>query len=224
MSQTVVTTNTVTDIVEVTSRGPAGPGGARGNYGSFYDTTDQAIVTANVGQRLRIASVIGNLNVDLVDNKIIFRDGGIYSMTFSVQLINVENNAVHGARIWLKYQGSAYPNSASYIAVPGARGGTPGEIIATVNFVAPATGDDDYVEVFWTAESTNVSVATIDATGSIPAAPGVILTVTQVMYMQTTTLSSINATPQYTGQMAVVGGQGYIAVGTTGTADWKQIT
>jgi hypothetical protein len=52
----------------------------------------------------------------------------------------------------------------------------------------------------------------------------VILTVTQVMYMQTTTLSSISATPQYTGQMAVVGGQGYIAVGTTGTADWKQIT
>lgn len=224
MSQTVVTENNITEIVEVTTRGPAGPGGARGNYGSFYDTTNQALNTANVGQRVRIGTTLENLNVDLVDNKITFRDAGTYSFTFSIQLTNTENNAVHGAKIWLKYQGEVYPNSASYIAVPGARSGTPGEAIATVNFVASTTGEDDFVEVFWTAESTNVAISTIAASGTIPAAPGVILTVTQVMYMQTATLTSIAATPEYVGQMAVVGGQGYIAVGTTAPSDWKQIT
>ena len=183
-TRAVVTENTVTDVVEITSRGPAGPGGARGNYGSFYDLTDQALVTANVEQRVRIATTLEHLNVDLVDNKIIFRDPGTYSLTFSIQFTNTENNAVHGAKVWLKYQGVVYPDSASYLAVPGARGGVPGEALATVNFVATATGADDYVEIFWTADSTQVAITTIDATGTIPNAPGVILTVAQVMYGQ----------------------------------------
>lgn len=36
--------------------------------------------------------------------------------------------------------------------------------------------------------------------------------------------TAITATPAYVGQMAVVGGIGYMAVGTGSTADWKQIT
>jgi len=183
-TRAVVTENTLTDVVEIISRGPAGPGGARGNYGSFYDLTVQALIAANVEQRVRIATTLEHLNVDLIDNKIIFRDAGTYSFTFSIQFTNTENNAVHGARVWLKYQGAVYPDSASYLAIPGARTGVPGEAVCTVNFVGTATGEDDYVELFWTADSTNVAITTIDATGTVPNAPGVILTVTQVMYGQ----------------------------------------
>ena len=124
---TVVTENPVTSVVEITARGPAGPGGNRGNYGSFYDLTDQALVTANVEQRVRIGTTLEKLNVDLVDNKIVFRDAGTYSFTFSIQFTNTENNVVHSAKVWLKYQGVVYPDSASYFAIPGARTGVPGE-------------------------------------------------------------------------------------------------
>lgn len=206
-TRAVVTENTVTDVVEITSRGPAGPagpGGARGNYGSFYDLTDQALVTANVEQRVRIGTTLEHLNVDLVDNKIVFRDAGTYSFTFSIQFTNTDNNAVHGARVWLKYQGEVYPDSASYFAVPGARGGTPGELVGTVNFVASATGEDDYVELFWTAESTRVAITTIDASGTVPNAPGVILTVTQVMYGQLGPTGSVGPT----GPIGLQGEQG----------------
>ena len=181
---TVIVQNTDTNVVEVVSRGPAGPGGVRGNYGSFLDTTDQALIAVNAEQRVRIATTLENLNVDLVDNKIVFRDAGTYSMTFSLQLTNTQNNAVHGAKVWLKYQGIVYPDSASYFAVPGARANAAGELVAIVNFVATATGEDDYVEIFWTADSTNVAITTIDASGTVPNAPGVILTVAQVMYGQ----------------------------------------
>ncbi len=183
-TRSVVTENTVTDTVEITARGPAGPGGNHGNYGSFYDTTDQALVSANVEQRVRIGTTLEHRNVDLVDNKIVFRDAGTYSFTFSIQFTNAASNTPHTAKVWLKYQGVVYPDSASYFAIPTAKSGVPGELVGTVNFVATATGEDDYVELFWTAESTQVAIATIDATGTIPASPGVILTVAQVMYTQ----------------------------------------
>ena len=183
-TRSVVTENTVTDTVEITARGPAGPGGNHGNYGSFYDTTDQALVSANVEQRVRIATTLEHRNVDLVDNKIVFRDAGTYSFTFSIQFTNAASNTPNTAKVWLKYQGVVYPDSASYFAIPTSKSGVPGELVGTVNFVATATGEDDYVEIFWTAESTDVAIATIDATGTIPASPGVILTVVQVMYTQ----------------------------------------
>lgn len=183
-TRSVVTENTVTDTVEITARGPAGPGGNHGNYGSFYDTTDQALVSANVEQRVRIATTLEHRNVDLVDNKIVFRDAGTYSFTFSLQFTNAASNTPNTAKVWLKYQGVVYPDSASYFAIPTSKSGVPGELVGTVNFVATATGEDDYVEIFWTAESTDVAIATIDATGTIPASPGVILTVVQVMYTQ----------------------------------------
>ena len=183
-TQIVVTETNGVNIVEVISRGPAGPGGVRGNYGSFFDTTDQALVTANVEQRVRIAGTLENLNVDLVDNKIVFREAGAYSFTFSVQLTNAASNTPHTAKVWLKYQGAVYPNSASYFTIPTAKSGVPGELIGTVNFIASATGEDDYVELFWTADSTQVQLTSIDATGSVPLAPSVILTVAQVMYTQ----------------------------------------
>ena len=36
--------------------------------------------------------------------------------------------------------------------------------------------------------------------------------------------TAITGTPSYTGQIAVVAGVGYMAVGTSSSADWKQVT
>jgi hypothetical protein len=204
--------------------GPPGPGGSRANYGSFYDVTTQTLNTVNVEQPVRIGSTLENFNVDLVDNKIVFREAGTYSFTFSLQFTNNDNNTVHTGKVWLKYQGEVYPNSASYVAVPGRRGQIPGELIATVNFVATATGEDDFVEIFWTADSVQLSLSTIGPFGSIPASPSVILTVVPAMYSQSDVSLDISQTPEYLGQIAVVNGEGYIAVGTISSDDWKQIT
>lgn len=37
-------------------------------------------------------------------------------------------------------------------------------------------------------------------------------------------ITAIDAIPTYVGQMAIVGGIGYLAVGTSNVSDWKQIT
>jgi hypothetical protein len=224
----VVTEKENPDIVEVIAVGPQGPsglGGSIANYGSFYDNTTQTLVSSNVEQRIRIGSTLVNLNIDLVDNKIVFREPGTYSLTFSLQFTNSANNAVHTAKAWIKYQGTAYPNSASYFAIPSSRQGVPGELIGTVNFVATATGENDYVELFWTADTQSVSLTTIGPFGTIPAAPCVILTVVPVIYNQSNDVANvISGIPEYIGQIAVVAGEAYIAVGTSSSANWKKVT
>lgn len=201
-------------------QGPVGTGGALGNYGSFYDITTQTLVGANVEQRVRIASTLENNNVDLVDNKIVFREPGTYSFTFSIQYTNSSSSTPHTAKVWLKYQGATYPNSASYSAVPTSKGGVPGEIITTANFVATATGDDDYVELFWTSSSTDVAITTIGPTAGVPASPGVILTVCQVMYTQVGPTGATGATGPAgpTGPMGPTGPAGPTIYPSSGVA------
>jgi hypothetical protein len=116
-------------------------------------------------------------------SKIYFENSGTYSLTFSVQLTNTENNTINSAVVWLRYKGTDWPLSASHVDIPGARGGTPGGLIATVNFVATSTGDD-YVEIYWQTQSNNVGIVTYPATATYPASPAIILTVAQVMSTQ----------------------------------------
>jgi hypothetical protein len=166
-------------------QGPTGLGGDLGAYLSAVDTTDQPIVEAGTPQQLRIGTLVENKSITLESpGRIVFNDPGVYSFTFSIQFTNYENNVVNRASVWLKYQGNNYPNSTSHFDVPAFRNQKPGELVGTVNFVATAVGDGDWVEIWWEGSSTNLRAETIESPNGIPDAPSVILTVTQVMYTQ----------------------------------------
>lgn len=187
----VVTQNTVTQYVGAGAQGPRGPigetglGGALGSYLSAYDTTDQPALAVSTPQRLNINTLAEAKTISLVDGgRIVFHEPGTYSFTFSIQFTNGENNVINRASVWLKYQDEYYPYSASHFDIPAFRNQKPGELVATVNFVASATGEDDWVEVWWEATSTQVKAETIESPNGIPDSPSVILTVTQVMYTQ----------------------------------------
>jgi hypothetical protein len=179
MNQVIVDASQTPSIVEVVTQGPAG-GIIQGSYGSFLDTTVQTLTQPNAATRVNIGTTILANNVSLVDNKIVFAKPGVYSLTYSVQLQNYENNVVHTAGIWLKFMGQDYPNSATSIDVPALRSQKPGETVCTVNFIGEAQNIGDFVELYWGADSTQVRIATIPANGYKPAAPGVIVTVSQV--------------------------------------------
>lgn len=179
MNQIIIDDSQTPTLVEVVTEGPAG-GITQGSYGSFLDTTTQILTSANTATRVNIGTTVLANNVSLVDNKIVFNKPGVYSLTFSVQLQNYENNVVHAAGLWLRFMGQDYPNSATAIDVPAFRREKPGEIVCTVNFIGEAQNIGDYVELYWGAESTQVRIATIPVNGYKPAAPGVIFTVSQV--------------------------------------------
>lgn len=163
--------------------GPVGSGGAIGNYGSFIDTTDQ---TGSLTEKIiAVGTAISSQNISLTSvGSIVIATPGTYKMTFSIQLENTDNTA-HYADIWLKFNGTNYPDSNTRFHIPARKSSTEyGYTVATVDFIGTSVNINDYVEVWWQTDSTLVSIQTIAASGSVPETPGVIVNLSQVMYTQ----------------------------------------
>ena len=81
--------------------------------------------------------------------------------------------------------GSNYPDSNTRFYIPARKDSTdPGYTVATVDFIGTSTSANDYVELFWLTDSTQVTIETIAAYDGVPETPGVIVNVSQVMYTQ----------------------------------------
>lgn len=163
--------------------GATGSGGAIGNFGAFYDITDQT--GAVTEQVVAIASTTSSQGVSLTGvGRIVIANPGTYKLTYSLQLQNTDN-VIHYADIWLKYNGTNYPDSNTRFYVPARKSSTEyGFAVATVDFIGTSTLANDYVELFWQTDSTLVTIETLPAAGSVPQTPSVIVNVSQVMYTQ----------------------------------------
>lgn len=173
--------------------GPAGAGGALGNFGAFYDTTTQQ--AALTGKVVAIGSTSDQHGVTVSGTgRIFIGSAGTYKLTFSLQLVNYDNS-IHYADIWLKYNGSNYPDSNTRFYIPARKSTTEyGYTVATVDFIGTAQNDNDYVELWWVGSNTQVSIVTIAAYDGVPVTPGVIVNVSQVMYTQMGPTGSIGLT------------------------------
>jgi len=101
-----------------------------------------------------------------------------------LQVINAANS-VEFADFWLKFNGSNYPNSSTKVSLaPRKDSSTPSAQLVTISFTGDATAANDYVEIFWTVSSLDVSLQYEAASGIYPAIPSVIASMTQVMYTQ----------------------------------------
>ena len=185
----------------------------------ILDTTTQALSSTTVAQVINLNTTSESNGVSIVaGNKITFTNQATYSFTFSLQLTNTDT-AIQKATVWLKYNGTDYPDSASVIDVPNSHGGKDGNIVFTVNFVATsAIGGGDYVQLYWSATSTQLSLQTIAAGTSptSPVSPSVILTVTQVMYTQLGPTGPIGPT-------GLTGSTGPTGIGITGATGIQEI-
>jgi len=166
--------------------GPTGTGGALGLYGSFYDTTTQTLASLTAGQPVALNSTLEGNGVSIANgSEIVFSESGTYSLTFSIQFHN-SNPQIQTARVWVRYNGVDFPDSASEFDVPESHGGHDGALIGTVNYVATAQNDNDVVQIFWVASSQDVTLAyhPSESSPDVPGVPSIILTATQVMYTQ----------------------------------------
>lgn len=178
--------NDATNVIEIAAVGPQGPpgaGGAIGYYGTFFDTQDQPFLSVGTAQLVKINTLDGHNGMAIAPpGRMIIEHPGTYTLIFSVQLKNTANEA-HYADIWLRYMGSDYPDSTTRFHIP-ARKNTnePGYAVAVVNFVGTSINPNDYVELWWSANDTAVSIETIPAgtNPTTPLTPSVIATITQV--------------------------------------------
>jgi hypothetical protein len=144
------------------------------NYGAFYDTRTQS-GSANVSSSIQFNSTDYSEGVSISNNtRIVLANIGVYNIQFSAQIVDTGagDSTIH---IWIKKNGQNVPNSAGRIFLKANQ-----EVIASWNYVVPATSPNDYYELVWQSTDADARILYEAATGNIPAIPSIILTVTQV--------------------------------------------
>lgn len=137
----------------------------RNPYGAFSDFTSQT-TTANTATLMALATTDFSNKVSISSSKIRVERAGIYNLQFSTQFTNTDTQ-LHDVSIWLR-QGNDGGTSADIvgstglISVPNSHGGVDGHSINGWNYFLSMAADD-YVQIYWSTTSANVSIATYAA-------------------------------------------------------------
>ena len=141
-------------------------GGAylRSPYGAFSDFTSQT-TTANTATLVALATTDFSNQVTIATSKITVQNAGIYNLQFSVQIQNLDN-APQDTFFWLKQNGTDIVGSTGKIGLPARKNpGDPFHDIKGWNYFLSMAAND-YVQIYWSTTSANVSIATYAASGT----------------------------------------------------------
>ena len=145
-------------------------------YGEFTKTNSQSPAATNTAYALTFTNteIANGVSIGGTTSQIIITQAGLYNIACSVQITST-NSSQKSIWVWLRKNGTTdFPNSARVASITLNNG----YLVVTLNEVASLLAGD-FIEVMYAANSTNVSIATVAATAFAPAAPAVILAVTQ---------------------------------------------
>jgi len=150
-------------------------------YGSFYDSTTQTIAAINTPQPVELNNSYVNLNINLSGSGAIEMDyAGVYQFSFVVQVENISSNPEE-AVFWIKYNDVNFDYSTTTIDLAARKNPTtPSSQLMTFSIVGQALNNNDKIELWWEATSTEVSLSSHPATVSYPASPSVIANIHSV--------------------------------------------
>jgi hypothetical protein len=145
-------------------------------YGEFTKTNSQSPAVINTAYPLLFTNtqIANGVSIGGTTSQIIVAQAGLYNIACSVQITS-NNAAQKSIWVWLRLNGTTnFTNSARVASITLNNG----YLVVTLNEVASLLAGD-FIEVMYAADNTNVSIATVAATAFAPAAPAVILAVTQ---------------------------------------------
>lgn len=145
-------------------------------YGVFVKTTDQSPASTNTEYLLTFDSteISNGVTIGSPTSRIIVPASGLYRLDANLQLTSGSSSAKN-IWVWFKKNGTAIPNSARLVTSDLNNGYIPLAMQEPVSLAA-----NDYIELAFAADSTAVTIDNVAATAFAPAAPAVILSVTQV--------------------------------------------
>lgn len=148
---------------------------------SCYSTQSQALVTSGSAQAVTFTDTWTSSNISVVDNsKITFADAGTYQLTFNAQVANASND-VASSWFWVKYNGNNFPNSTTQVTLLARKNvSTPSTQIMSVSILGVAQNNNDYIELYWTGDTTSLSLYETPATAIIPETPSIIASVIRI--------------------------------------------
>jgi hypothetical protein len=151
-------------------------------YGSFYSTTSftpavintaYALTFNNTFKRADGSNLTYGVYVGTPTSRIYVDNTATYNFQFSAQLKKT-GGGTYNIYIWPRVNGVNVDDSATQVTLTG---GANAASVAAWNFVLNLQLGD-YFELIYLVDNTNITIPYVAASGSIPAIPSVILTVT----------------------------------------------
>ena len=145
-------------------------------YGVFSKTSDQTPAVINTAYALTFDStqISNGVVIGGTTSQIVVPVSGLYQFTATVQLSSGSSSAKN-IWVWFRKNGTDIANSARIVTSDVNNGYVPIALSETVSLNA-----NEYVEIMFAADSTSVTVDSVASTAFAPAAPAVVLEVTQV--------------------------------------------
>jgi hypothetical protein len=165
-------------------------GGAflRAPYGAFSDFNNQT-TTANTATLMGLTTTDFSNQVTVATSKITVQNAGIYNLQFSVQIQNLDN-APQDTFFWLKQNGTDIVGSTGKVGLPARKNpGDPFHDIKGWNYFLSMAAND-YVQIYWSTTSANVSIATYAASGS-PTKPSTASVVATMSFVSAPLIAAV---------------------------------
>lgn len=146
-------------------------------YLAVQDSTDQTAASTTTAYAITYDTTDYSLGASLSNSsRLNVSYSGLYNLQFSAQFVNTDSS-IHDIDIWFRKNGTDIANSNSRYSVPNRHGSVDGHLIAALNFFV-ALEKNDYVQIMWSTDSTNVSLQSLPAATSPtrPSIPSVIAT------------------------------------------------
>lgn len=145
------------------------------DYGVFDSSANQTLSATNTATAVIVANALVSNGVSVASGaRITASRPGLYRVSADLQLISGSSSA-KTAYFWLRKNGADVPDTTRVLTMSTNAGFVPLALNYTVSLLT-----NDYVELYWAADDTNVTLGAVTAPAFAPAAPSVLVNVTQL--------------------------------------------
>ena len=166
-------------------------------YGAFQSLVDQTIASTTTAYAMTLDTTDYTNGVYLSNSsRMNVRNAGIYNLQWSGQFENTDS-ADHDVYVWLRKNGTNVVASTGLITVPSKHGSIDGHTIGGWNFFIELAAND-YIELYWSSDSTTVSLQ-FYAAGTSPTKPSTASLITTMQYVAPNAMDNVYVSAQTNG-------------------------
>lgn len=148
-------------------------------YGAFSDYTDQSHTAINTAKVITFNTTDVVRGVSLVSSsRLTAQYAGVYNFMWSGQFTNADSQ-LQDVDVWIRINGTDVVGSTGRISVPNKHGSVNGHVLPAWNYFLTLNAND-YVQLYWAATSTLVTLETSPSSAWAPSTASVIATLNRV--------------------------------------------
>ena len=146
------------------------------SYGTFTSTVDHTLAAINTATPLALntTEISQGVSIGSPTSRIVVAESGFYMVAISAQASSSSASAKN-VYFWLDKNGTSIPDTTRVVTITGNATLHPFATTYDVSLLA-----SDYIRIMWAADSTAVSLDSIPASAFAPAAPSILVAVTQI--------------------------------------------